>query len=125
MKPFYCNNKTKYWTIENESQKVDCIVPPVEQWLKSFADAKMVITDSFHGVVFSIIFNKPFWVVINKNRGASRFYSILRQFNLENRIVTNLKEIVWDEPIDWKLTTSILHDERSKSLKLLSKVLEL
>jgi len=63
------------------------VVPSVQDWLKSFYDADCVITDSFHGMVFSIIFNKPFFVFVNKQRGATRFYSLLRQLNLQNRIL--------------------------------------
>ena len=37
-----------------------CVFPPVTDWLRGFMDAEYVVTDSFHGTVFSIIFNKPF-----------------------------------------------------------------
>ena len=40
-------------------------VPSVEQWLRNFSDAEFIITDSFHGTVFSIIFNKPFDMSVN------------------------------------------------------------
>lgn len=63
------------------------IQPPLEYWLQAFDDADFVITDSFHACVFSIIFNKPFIVIPNITRGASRFYSLLQMFNQEHRIV--------------------------------------
>ena len=44
-----------------------CIVPPVEQWIRGFMDAEYVVTDSFHGTVFSIMFNKPFLVIDRKS----------------------------------------------------------
>ena len=47
----------------------------IEEWLKSIYEADTIITDSFHGCVFSILFNKPFYAFINKERGANRFYS--------------------------------------------------
>lgn len=50
----------------------------VEQWLRSFRDAKYIVTDSFHGFVFSIIFNKPVKLVYNKRRGNERFESLKR-----------------------------------------------
>ena len=46
-------------------------LPLVEQWLCSFRDANFIITDSFHGCVFSIIYNKPFIAIGNKSRGLS------------------------------------------------------
>ena len=57
--------------------------PTVEEWLKGFHDAEFVFTDSFHGCVFSIIFNKPFIAFGNEGRGMARFESLLRQFGLE------------------------------------------
>ena len=48
----------------------------IEQWLRSFLDAQFVVTDSFHGLVFSIIFNKPFYLFRNDFRGNARFDSI-------------------------------------------------
>ena len=49
----------------------------IEQWLRYFMDAKYVITDSYHGMVFSIIFEKPFKLLYNSRRGNSRFASLL------------------------------------------------
>lgn len=47
----------------------------------------MIITDSFHACVFSILFGKPFLVIGNQNRGMARFYSLLEMFGLEDRLV--------------------------------------
>ena len=60
--------------------------PSLQEWLASFAQADFVVTDSFHGTVFSIIFNKPFVVLPNKGRGVARFESLLKAVGLENRI---------------------------------------
>ena len=46
-----------------------------------------MITDSFHGTVFSIIFNKPFITFINRFRGKARFASLNQTFNLKDRII--------------------------------------
>lgn len=53
----------------------------VEDWLKNIDTSKLVVTDSFHGVVFSIIFNKPFVLIMNETRGADRFLSLFQTFN--------------------------------------------
>lgn len=63
------------------------IQQPVEKWIESLRDSEAVITDSFHACVFSLIFNKPFLVIGNKNRGISRFSSLLRMFDQEDRLV--------------------------------------
>ncbi len=118
-KSYFCNYSTPIGKIKSKKNKDECVVPPVEQWLKSFDEAKMVVTDSFHGVVFSIIFNKPFWVVSNHSRGAARFTSLLRLFSLENRIVSDPSKIDWEMPIDWK-SINILHDRlKEASLSIL------
>lgn len=49
----------------------------VEGWLALFRDSKFVVTDSFHGTVFSIIFEKQFLCLKNEERGNSRFESLL------------------------------------------------
>lgn len=59
----------------------------VSQWLAEFADADYIVTDSFHGCVFSIIFHKPFVAIANKDRGLDRFVSLLRDAGLEDRLV--------------------------------------
>lgn len=63
--------------------------PTVEEWLKGFHDAEFVFTDSFHGCVFSIIFNKPFIAFGNEGRGMARFNSLLKMFGLEELLITS------------------------------------
>ena len=53
----------------------------VSEWLAMFRDASYVVTDSFHGTVFSIIFEKNFKCVYNESRGAARFESLLKLYN--------------------------------------------
>lgn len=124
-KPFFCNYKTPYNRLHNNYEKDECIVPPVEQWIKSFSDAKMVVTDSFHGTVFSIIFNKPFWVIANKERGLTRFTSLLEQFGLADRIITSdPKSIEWDKSISWSSVNHTLQTHKDFSLLVLVKNLK-
>lgn len=53
----------------------------VPEWLAMFRDATCVVTDSFHGTVFSIIFGKEFKCVFNDGRGMTRFESLLKLYN--------------------------------------------
>lgn len=55
----------------------------VEQWLRSFDDAEYVVTNSYHGIVFALIFNKPFYLIQNKLRGNARFESLMKMYGLE------------------------------------------
>lgn len=54
------------------------------EWIAMFRDASYVVTDSFHGTVFSIIFGKEFKCFYNKDRGAARFESLLNLYNSGN-----------------------------------------
>jgi exopolysaccharide biosynthesis predicted pyruvyltransferase EpsI len=98
------------------------IYPSIEGWIKSFSDADFIVTDSFHGTVFSIIFNKPFISIINKERGASRFESILGQLNLTHRMVTDVSEISGEllfDKIDYEIVNKKLLDLRHESIAFL------
>lgn len=75
-----------------------------EIWLKGFRDSKMVITDSFHGTVFSIINHKPFYVFTNKKRGNARLKELLDMLGVADRLIF-AEDINYDElneNIDWK-----------------------
>ena len=53
----------------------------IPEWLAMFRDASYVVTDSFHGTVFSIIFGKEFKCIYNQGRGAARFESLMNLYN--------------------------------------------
>jgi hypothetical protein len=92
--------------------------PSVTSWLRGFYDAKFVITDSFHGCVFSIIFNKPFVVIGNVNRGLARFTSILKEFGLTDRMILNDRENYSEivrTPINWVNTNETLDKKRHEA----------
>lgn len=100
------------------------IQPPLESWLKGFMDAKIVITDSFHACVFSILFRKPFLVIVNEGRGASRFRSLLGLFGLEDRIV-DIHKPISKEIIETPVPASVyetLDALREKSFDFLNKI---
>lgn len=72
-----------------------------DDFLTLIYNSKVVITDSFHACVFSILFGKPFYVVerfTNNVRGSmnSRIYDLLSLFNLNDRLI-NTYECIEDE----------------------------
>ncbi|WP_180005892.1 polysaccharide pyruvyl transferase family protein [Acinetobacter sp. YH12237] len=98
----------------------------VQDWVASFKSTDFIITDSFHGMVFSIIFNKDFLVIINKDRGADRFYSLCKILGLESRLVTP-DSVAIDRmaPIDYSKVNEILDQLRVKSKQfLINSILE-
>ena len=105
----------------------DCVFPSVTSWLRGFMDAKMVIVDSFHGAVFSIIFNKPFWVLSNAKRGNARFESLLGLFGLEYRMISTnslSEDFDWNKKIDWEEVNEIRQLEAARCKSLLGDVLK-
>lgn len=74
--------------LDNIQKNID-----VEGWLFYYQNADFVITDSFHGTCFAIIFKKQFISIANKKRGTNRFVSVLKIFGLENRLVYSTSEI--------------------------------
>lgn len=77
--------------------------PSIEDWLDNIKNSSFVMTDSFHGMVFSIIFNTPFAVFINRSRGADRFDSLLSLLGIEDRTCANVEDVehVMSTPINW------------------------
>lgn len=90
-----------------------CIYPSVDHWLLNMARAKFVVTDSFHGTCMAITFRKPFVVVGNKTRGINRFLSLLKMFNLQDRLLLNVSDFRSSlyEPLD--------DSELTKKIKLM------
>ncbi len=95
----------------------------IPQWLRFIRDSENVLTDSFHGCVFSIIFNKPFVCMGNANRGSARFDSLLGTFGLQDRLVTNpspgkIQKLI-NTPIDWERVNTIRHHEQQRAFDFL------
>ena len=90
----------------------------IEDWFAEFRDADYVVTDSFHGMVFSIIFNKPFAIVMNPSGGNDRYISLLSQLGLMERIVKD-GTLPSDSVIDWQKVNMQLDSLRKTSLEFL------
>ncbi len=99
----------------------------MEDWLWYFQNAKMVVTDSFHGTCFSIIFEKNFVSIGNKRRGLARFGSLLKKFDLEDRIVYSANDIIGNDSIlsdiDYSSVNEKLSVLRTDSMKWLDNAL--
>lgn len=116
-------NQPKWRRNDKSGKSLDELkYPSVEGWLKAFDDAEFIVTNSFHGTVFSIIFNKPFLTIVNKERGAARFHSLLSEFGLAHRLIEegdmNLKEIVQD-PVDFSFANERIEKLRKNSMDFL------
>ncbi len=107
------------------SQLSELVKPGVKEWLNGLLNADYVITDSFHGLVFSIIFEKQFMVIGNKRRGLTRFVSLLSLFGLEKRLVMNFKEFTMNldflKTIKYEYVRSIKEIKQKEALAFIKR----
>ncbi|RHV89434.1 hypothetical protein DXA96_09010 [Lachnospiraceae bacterium OF09-33XD] len=101
-----------------------------DKFINLIRGAKCVMTDSFHGLAFSVINNKNFYVfyrtkVGSKNSRNSRIDNILNTWGLQKRLVLNDADVSdFDlNPIDYNRVNQIISKEREKSLKYLKDAL--
>ena len=121
------NLKVKYLLGNSESNEE--ILSP-EEFLNMIWNAEYICTDSFHGIMFSLIFNKQFFALkrfadINKISQNSRVYSILNKLNLKNRIICSEIDInnLLDEEIDYSKVGVLLQEYAINSKEYLSKII--
>lgn len=94
----------------------------------TYHECRYVVTDSFHGTVFSINFNVPFTTLVNPTSNMNSWVmSILTITQLQDRIIyddgSNLKPQSLN--IDFKLVNDIIETWRTKSINYINKALSL
>lgn len=114
---------------EKDIKRKGCIKEPIgpADFLKLICNADYICTDSFHGTLFSINYNKPFTVFerfrkndsLNQN---SRIYNILEMLGLEERLYQN-KQDNYKTRIDYNGANQKLENARNHSLSFLGKSL--
>ena len=108
--------------------KKDFLYNSVSQWLTYLKNAELVITDSFHCTVFSLIFHKKFVVVANSGRGIARLETLLEKVGLRERLFTNIEDVIkseiLDKEIDYNEVDKKLEVHRKFSIEFLKKALE-
>lgn len=121
LKTFSINNP-RYFDY-NLSPK-ERIQTSMTSWLRGFHDASMIVTDSFHACVFSIIFEKPFYVILNEERGATRIHSLLKIFGLQSRVIHSTKDFQTENHIEWEKVRKEKKKWIEKSFTFLNKALQ-
>lgn len=98
--------------------------PTIEYWLSLIYNSSLVITTSFHGVAFSICFNKPFCFFPLKKYAFSnnRIFDLLNELGLLSRVINRLDDLgpTIDAPIRWDVVNQKLEFLRKKSQLFLS-----
>lgn len=93
----------------------------IDERLYSLIHSDFIVTDSFHGVCFAVIFEIPFVAILNENRGASRFHTILNKLRLSERLVADMEQLKRKEKLlygrmDFSKSKEILEGERRRCL---------
>lgn len=96
---------------------------PVEEWLYAIASAKIVITDSFHATVFSILFGKPFYVYISEPSKVFRISNLLDILGIERRVVNEVDDALVAPAINYEIVNERLSAYRETSLNYLKSIL--
>ncbi len=96
---------------------------PPQDFLSLFANADFIVTNSFHGVAFSINLNREF-VFVPRSEFNDRIMSLLRKTGLENRVVSDDKDlIISNKMIDYEYVNRVLEHERKTADEFLSEAL--
>jgi hypothetical protein len=93
-----------------------------KDWLQNILEADYVITNSYHGTIFSIIFEKPFFVLNNESAGITRLKSLLTILNLKNRLIESMDYISFKEEdlyIDFKKVKETYTSKKELSIGFL------
>lgn len=100
----------------------------VEDWVNNIANANFVITRSFHGLAFCLIFKKQFAILQSRNGRGTRLENLLSKLHLSNRIYCSTAQMdlckPWEETIDYSKVTPILESLRLQSWIIFKKMLE-
>ncbi len=104
--------------------RINIGIGPAE-WMGYFKNAEYVVSDSFHGVVFSLLFNRKFFAMVNGHHRNRRVEELLRYINLSDRAMETMTEDHLLDPIDFTYANEKIAELRADSLKKLRALTEL
>lgn len=93
------------------------------EFVQRIKNAEYVITNSFHSIVFSILFKKPF-VAFMRTRQSLKITNILEMFGMQDRGVVGNEKCDIDKPIDWNEVHSKLARINQSSTEYLKNALK-
>lgn len=114
-----------HWKLNKHGKKQKALGPC--EWLGYMKNARYVVTNSFHGICFSIVYKKDFFVNLLKGARAftnPRIAGLLDQFGLNNRCIDVVTDLVSPEPIDYQTVDMIKRKREEQSLHFLKNALD-
>lgn len=111
----------------NFANKIYYDLSPIE-WIMMIKNATFVYTDSYHGCLFSLKYNKPFLAYYTEELRSTRFKDLGERYNVKSYIVTNTNEIndktYLEKNIDFTDINKKIYNHRKESLEILEKMLK-
>lgn len=89
----------------------------IEELIYHIKNAEFVITDSYHGMCFSLIFRKSFLALVNRARGASRFDTLAEDFGIQDRMLENLDDAINKELLLQPMEYADISDRIDKEIE--------
>ena len=107
------------------------ILPTIPEWVNNIKNAEMVITTSFHGMVFCLLNNTNFIILPNVGFASGmneRILSLLTLLGLEDHLIEKFSENsisnIFSKKIDWNEINKILEHQRQISIEFIQKALD-
>lgn len=94
------------------------------EWMGLFKNAEYVISDSFHGVVFSLLFNRPFFTKVDGHHKNRRVEELLKLIHLTDRTITSVSDEKLTEKIDFTYANQQLEKLRQDSFEQLKRIIQ-
>lgn len=123
IKAFAHKNNLKIINVGLYEDRFDISEAPFPQnFITAFANAEYIFTNTFHGCVFSVIFEKRF---ATNGIDKKKIKGFLEEFSLIDRAVSSPDEIegVLNTPIDYGRTNALIAESRMRSIKYLESVI--
>ena len=123
------NLNLKVLNLLNKGSKNEYSHSPIE-FINLINNAELFLTDSFHGVVFSIILKTPFIVAERKVKSPemsmnSRIYTLLEKFGMNDRLSSNITSFNQIMNVNFDKVDEIIEEEKSKAYSYLKDALNI
>ncbi len=121
---YMLHNRLSYITKKLPKQNVRIISSEsVEEWLATIKNCRHLITNSFHGMVFAILYHVPFTIVLQskKNEGMNdRFFTLLGRLGLQDRIMSEVEYTIDVFNHKWEDIDNKMVEIRAEGITFLS-----
>ena len=98
----------------------------IEIWIRNISEAGFIITRSFHGIAFAIMYKKEFAAIRGTKNRTTRLESLLTALGLEERLFDSIETLdklkPWNTPINYMLVNEKLELLRKESFKSLKQI---